>query len=147
MFITKFKNSELTPFEKEMNRFFEGFRPFVSTDSDNENAVWSPSADIVEEKEKFLVKAELPGLNKEDIKLNIEDGKLSITGERKFENEVKDKNYHRIERSYGKFFRSFILPRNVDSEKISANFENGLLTVTIPKSEIAKAKEIPISVN
>lgn len=105
---------------------------------------WMPAVDIEEDQKSVRIMAELPGLKKKDVKISIDDGVLSLTGERKFEREEKGRNYHRMERSYGTFSRSFTIPSNVDATKIEAKMEEGILTVTLPKKEEAKPKEIEI---
>jgi HSP20 family protein len=107
---------------------------------------WSPSVDITEDEKEFLVKAELPDVKKEDIKVNVENGVLTITGERKFEKEEKGKKYHRIERAYGNFTRSFTLPEAVKADKVAAEFKDGVLNVRLPKDEAAKPKSIAVKV-
>ena len=125
----------------EIDHFFNGF----GLDLNASDSVWSPSVDISETENQYEVKAEIPGLKKEDIKLSVEDNVLTLSGERKYENETEKKNYHRIERAYGKFERSFRLPREVDAGNIKANYKNGVLTVHIPKTETVKPKEIAVS--
>ena len=125
----------------EIDHFFNGF----GLDLNASDSVWSPSVDISETENQYEVKAEIPGLKKEDIKLSVEDNVLTLSGERKYENETEKKNYHRIERAYGKFERSFRLPREVDAGNIKANYKNGVLTVHIPKVEAVKPKEIAVS--
>jgi len=107
---------------------------------------WVPSVDIVEDEKEYVVKAELPELTKEDVKVTVENGVLTITGERKFEKEEKDRKYHRIERSYGTFLRSFALPEGADGAKVNAEFKDGLLKVHLPKSEQAKPKTVEVKV-
>lgn len=109
-------------------------------------AAWSPSCDIYETKNEIVVKAEIPGVKKEDIKLSLQENVLTLTGERKFEEETKKENYVRVERGYGSFTRSFTLPSYVDVKKIGAEFKDGLLEVKLPKSEETKPKEIEIKV-
>src|SRR5204863_8184800 len=109
-------------------------------------ADWAPLADITEDDEEYLIKAELPDMKKEEVKVTVENGVLTISGERKFEKEEKKKKYHRVERSYGTFMRSFTLPDDADFSKVNAEFKNGLLTVRVPKSEHAKPKEIEVKV-
>ena len=108
---------------------------------------WAPLVDIAEDDKEYLVKAELPEVKKEDIKVCVEEGTLSITGERRSEKEEKDKKYHRIERSYGNFLRSFTLPDAADSTKVNAEFKDGVLKVHLPKSEKAKPKSIEVKVS
>ncbi len=121
------------------NRFFGGMLQRFSDQS------WAPVMDIVESEKDFTVKVELPGMKKEDIKINIENNILSIEGERKTESEEKGKTFHRIERSYGQFYRAVSLPKHVDDAKIKAEFNDGLLTITLPKAETAKTKAIEIT--
>jgi HSP20 family protein len=108
---------------------------------------WCPSVDISETEQEFLIKAELPGLQKEDVKVNMKDNVLTLQGSRKQESETKGHHYHRIERSYGNFLRSFTLPENIDTNKLKANFNNGILEIKIPKSETAINKSIEIAIN
>lgn len=107
---------------------------------------WVPCLDVSETKNNIVVKAEVPGMDAKDIDISLVGNALTIKGEKKQEREEKDENYHRIERSYGAFSRSVRLSQDVQSDKIKANFENGVLKITLPKSEEAKAKEIKIRV-
>ena len=106
---------------------------------------WVPAVDVRETDEEFLFTAELPGLAKENVQITIEDKVLTISGERKLEGKEENQNYHRIERSYGSFTRSFTLPHEVDQEKVTAKFGHGLLTVAVPKAEETKPRQIEIS--
>lgn len=108
---------------------------------------WSPSVDIIEDEKEYLVKADLPEVRKEDVKVTVKEDLLTITGERKFEKEEKGKKYHRIERSYGNFVRSFTLPPGADGAKVSAEFKDGVLKVHLPKSEKAIAKPLEVKVS
>lgn len=110
---------------------------------------WAPSVDIVEDDKEWLVKADLPEVKKVDVKVTVENGVLTITGERKFEKEEKDKDkkYHRIERSYGNFLRSFALPDAADGSKVNAEFKDGVLKVHLPKSEKSKPKAVEVKVS
>ncbi len=109
-------------------------------------AQWSPLVDITEDEKEYLIKAELPDMKKEDVRLTVENEVLAISGERKFEKEEKGKKYHRTERAYGSFVRSFSLPEDADGSKVSADFKDGMLHVHLPKSEKAKPKAIEITV-
>jgi HSP20 family protein len=109
-------------------------------------ADWVPSVDVAEDDEHYLIKVEIPEVKREDVKVDVEDGVLSIHGERRQEKEEKGRKYHRIERSYGSFMRSFTLPENVDSTRIAAEFQDGMLHVSLPKTEKAKPKAIEIKV-
>ena len=110
-------------------------------------AEWTPLVDISEDEKESLIKAELPGLKKEEIQVSLDNGMLTISGERKTEREEKTKKYHRVERAYGRFERSFTLPDKADSTKVNAEFKDGVLQVRLPKLEktSATAKEVKIS--
>jgi HSP20 family protein len=107
---------------------------------------WSPQVDISEDDNEYLIKADLPEMKREDVKVTFENGVLSISGERKSEREEKKKKFHRIERSYGTFLRTFTLPEGADSTKIAAEFKDGVLKVHLPKSLAAKPKPIEVKV-
>jgi HSP20 family protein len=107
---------------------------------------WTPLVDITEDEKEYLIKAELPEVKKEDVKVTVENGTLSITGERKVEKEEKGKKYHRVERAYGSFMRSFTLPEGTTGDKVSAEFKDGVLKVHLPKSEEVKPKSIDVKV-
>lgn len=123
---------ELEDMSSRLNRLFG---PRGETQSTLATADWAPTVDIVESPEEFVVKAELPEVKKEDVKVTVEDGTLFIRGERKLEKEEKGKKFHRIERSYGSFLRSFVLPDNVDGAHVRAEYKDGLLNVRLPKVE------------
>ena len=108
---------------------------------------WTPLVDVSEDEKEYLIKAELPEVKKEDVKVSVDNGMLTLSGERKFEKEEKGKKYHRVERAYGSFTRSFSLPDGADTQKITADFKDGLLHVHLPKSEAAKRKSISVQVN
>lgn len=105
---------------------------------------WTPAVDIYETDQNVVLKAELPGVDPKDVEIRVEDGALYLKGERKFESDVKEDGYRRIERQYGSFTRSFPLPATVNSEKATAEYKNGVLTLTLPKREEAKPKTIKI---
>jgi HSP20 family protein len=109
-------------------------------------AEWAPLVDIEETDKEYVVKAELPEVKKEDVKVTLEEGVLTIQGERRMEKEEKGKKIHRIERSYGKFLRTFTVPRDVDEKKILAEFKEGVLAVHVPKTEAFKPREIEVKV-
>ena len=108
---------------------------------------WAPSVDVTEDNKEWLVKIDLPEVKKEDVKVAVESGVLTITGDRKFEKEEKGKKYHRIERSYGSFMRSFTLPDTAAGDKVNAEFKDGVLKVHLPKSPEAKPKSIDVKVD
>jgi HSP20 family protein len=105
---------------------------------------WSPTLDVSEDKDAVTVKAELPGVEQKDIAVSLQEGMLTIKGEKRAEKEEKDKRYHRVERSYGAFYRSIQLPSAVDAGKVAATFKDGVVTITLPKSPEAKGTTIPI---
>ena len=138
---------ELEDVSKQLNRIF-GKLP-ARTEPSREllaMADWAPNVDITETDTAYVIKGEIPGVNKEDVKVNIEDGMITMSGDRKQEKEEKGKKFHRIERSYGSFMRSFRLPDNVDESAVKAEFKDGMLNVTLPKSTQAKNKAINVSV-
>src|SRR3989440_833171 len=136
---------DLGMLQDRMNRLFDDAGRVWRTDEPAATTSWSPSVDIFETEGEIVVKAELPGMNREDITLHLENNVLTLRGERKFEKETKDENYHRIERSYGNFSRSFSIPATVDEEKIRADYKDGVLKIALPKKEQAKPKQIKIA--
>ena len=109
--------------------------------------VWVPPVDILESKDSYLIRAELPGMKKEDLNLEVKDGTLTLSGERKFEETANGVEYHRVERVAGKFSRSFYLPQTVKHDGIKASYRDGILEVHVPKAEEAKPRQIAVSVN
>jgi HSP20 family protein len=127
-------------------RFFEPFfGRFNFLEDETKSGVWAPPVDVAEEKDKIFVRVEVPGMNESDLKVSFEDGLLTVSGERQFERK-DDRNYHRIERTYGSFSRSFSLPRTVDPNSIAAHYRDGILEIEIPKLEEAMPKQIQINV-
>ena len=143
---------ELAPFRdfermrKEMDRFWDSFLEGTMRRRGEDGTEWFPSLDVSETKNELVVKAEIPGMDSKDIDISLSDGMLTIRGEKKYEKEEKEENYHFIERSYGTFSRSVSLPRDLKHDKISASYKDGILRVVLPKSEGAKKKEIKIKV-
>lgn len=107
---------------------------------------WSPAVDIAETEEALVLKADLPDVKLEDIEVRVENETLTLKGERRFEKEEKSKGYHRIERSFGTFMRSFSVPPSVEADKVAADYKNGVLTVTLPKKEAAKPRQVKVQV-
>jgi HSP20 family protein len=140
---------DLLATEREFDRLFrEAFSPlFGEREGEFSTRAWAPAVDIFETDNSIVLKAELPGVDPKDVEVRVEDNTLYLKGERKFENETKEENYHRIERSYGSFARSFVLPNSMDAEKVAAEYQDGLLTLTLPKREEAKPKTIKINVS
>ncbi len=137
---------EIVSLQDEMNRLFLDFFGRTPGRRMMSDGLWAPIMDIEETKDDIIVKAEIPGMTKDDVKIQITGDMLTISGERKREEESKDKTYHRIERSYGQFQRMITLPSEVQSAKAKASYENGVLTIRLPKSEEVKPKEISIEV-
>ena len=137
---------DLVSIQDEMNGLFDDFFGHRPARVEWTEGVWSPSVDVSEDKDNVVIKAEMPGMNKVDVKISVQDNVLTLKGEKKQEKEEKDANYHRIERSYGSFCRSLMLPTSVETDKIKANYRDGVLNITLPKTEEVKPKEIPINV-
>ena len=144
---------DLLDIEREFNRMFNtlgsrfGVTKKEDVDEEYENAVWMPLTDIYEDNDNFYLKVDLPGIKKDDVKISYADGALTISGERAEEKETKDKKFHRIERSFGKYYRSFNIPKEIKEDKINAEFKDGQLSITIPKADEVKPKEIEIKVS
>jgi HSP20 family protein len=139
---------ELAHMQDRINRIFGDVYTRRFTDDVMQRGEWIPAVDIYENNDQEIVlRAELPGIAKEDIDLRVENNTLTLKGERKREQEIKDDQYHRIERSYGTFSRSFSLPSRVDTDKVRADFKDGVLTITLPLKEEARPKQIAVSVN
>lgn len=134
---------DLSGLGRRFNDLFE--RDFFHNDESTSVNCWTPATDIYESKDEYVLDVELPGIAKDDVTIEFENGVLAINGERKEENEVKEENVHRVERCYGSFSRSFRLPKNVNDKKINARMKDGILEVKIPKAEEVKAKSIPIN--
>lgn len=140
---------ELDQLQNRFSTFF-GRAPVRGQNGDQELmtvAEWAPLVDITEDDKEYLIKAELPEVKKDEVKVTVENGVLTITGERKFEKEEKGKKYHRVERAFGSFVRSFTLPDDADANKVNAEFKDGVLKVHVAKSEAAKPKQIEVKVN
>jgi HSP20 family protein len=136
---------ELNEMAQRMNRLFGS--AYVRDEDTAFRGSWTPAVDIFEtDAHDLVLKAELPGMNREDIEVTVENSTLVLKGEKKFESEVKEENYRRIERAYGTFHRSFTLPNTVDASKVSAEFKHGVLTVRLPFREEAKPRQINVEV-
>ncbi len=131
----------------EMGRIFGDLLGSDENGTDTENAPWMPMADICETENGFEIRAELPGVSENDVNISVTDNLLTIKGDKHQEEASEGKNYHRVERRYGSFQRSFTLPRHVETAGIKAKFADGILTLEIPKAEVAKPTEIPITAN
>jgi HSP20 family protein len=144
---------DLTRRESEMDRMMDDFfgrsmRPWWPARwLRGDGEITAPVVDVYEEKDEVVVKAELPGLDKKDIEVNISDSELTLKGQKKKEEEIEKENYYRRERSYGAFLRSVELPTDVQADKVKASFKNGILEVRVPKTEEAKTKTIKVKIN
>jgi HSP20 family protein len=136
---------EMPALPGRFNRFFDDpfFRIGHMAD-DSDLGMWNPAVDLYEKADHFMIKAELPGVDKNNIKIDLKDRLLTLSGERTEDNEVKEENYYRRERSYGKFQRVFTLPADVDADKIKAEFKDGVLQIEVPKPEQKQAKQVTI---
>ena len=132
----------------EFEKIHRDLTSFIDSRSQNPNAVadWAPVVDIIEEEKAYVIKAELPEMKREDVNVELEGGVLRISGVRKIEKEEKTRKYHRLERAYGVFARSFELPENIDANKVSASYRDGVLTVSVAKTEQAQPKHIEVKV-
>jgi HSP20 family protein len=137
---------DLLSIRDEMNRLFNDF---LGRTGDQEGGwstgAWAPPVDIRETDEAIILKAELPGFSKDDVHIELHNNRLTLRGERKHEAEVKEEQYHRRERAYGSFQRTFLLPATIDQEQVTASFKNGILELRLPKSETARPKQIAIT--
>ncbi|MGC8723481.1 MAG: Hsp20/alpha crystallin family protein [Acidobacteriota bacterium] len=134
---------ELLTMHDQLNRLFD--ENFGKTQSaELEYGAWSPAVDLREEEGQYVIEADMPGMKREDIEVHLENNLLTIRGERKFEAESQKETYHRIERAYGRFTRSFTLPSRVEADKISATYKDGILQLIVPKAEESKPKRIAI---
>jgi HSP20 family protein len=142
---------DLLSLQERMNRLFdESFRGASRTGASDDWALggsWAPAVDIYEQDGNIVMKAELPGVDPKDVDVRLENNTLTLRGERKLDKEVKQENYHRVERSYGSFSRSFTLPSVVDQGNIKADYRDGVLKLVLPKREEAKPRQIQINVN
>ena len=135
---------DLRSLQDEVNRLFTSNLTRSFDDEGIARGAWSPSVDIYENKDHIVLEAELPGMNREDFDLSVENNVITLRGERHFEKKDDNDNYHRVERAYGSFTRSFTLPQTVSAEGANAEYRNGVLRVTLPKREEAKARRIEV---
>src|SRR5690349_1360495 len=136
---------ELRSLQDEMTRLFTGVVPASFNREEMTHGAWAPSVDIYEDKDRLILEAELPGMNRDDFDISVENNVITLRGDRKFEKKTDGDNYHRVERSYGSFTRSFTLPQTVTAEGASADFENGVLRVSLPKRAETKARKIEVT--
>ena len=134
-------------FHNQMDQVFSDLFASHKSERDMEETSWIPTVDISETENGFEIRAELPGVSEKDVNVSVTDNLLTIKGEKHQEEETDGKDYHRVERRYGSFQRSFTLPRHIETDAIKAEFKDGVLTLGIPKAEAAKPTEVPITVN
>ena len=137
---------ELATLQNEMNRLFNTAFETPPGNGGTTPRRWMPAMDLVENEDSFLLRADLPGLSEDDIKIEVEDNVLTLSGERKSEHETKQEGYHRVERAFGAFSRALTLPKGVDPESVTAHFDRGVLEVRIPKPEERKPRKVTIGV-
>ena len=137
---------DLPAAQKDIHRFLSEAFPRLFGGGEPSTRTWAPPVDIYETDNALVLKADLPGVDPKDVEIRVENGILYLKGERKFEKEVKEDNYHRVERSYGAFTRSFSLPSSINTEQVKAEYKDGQLTLTMPKREEAKPKTVKIDV-
>lgn len=139
---------EMSALQESMNRLFSDVRAQAPVRGEEiVQGAWIPAVDIFETNEAIVLKAELPGITAQDISVEVKDNTLTLKGEKKFEKEVKEENYHRVERSYGSFQRAFTLPGTIHQEKVKAKFKDGILEITLPKVEEAKPKQVKVEIS
>ena len=137
---------DVLSFQNRMNSLFQDYTRGSGESEAVTTASFVPPVDVYEDEHKVVLKLEVPGIKQEDLKINVENNSLTISGERKFEKEEKEENFHRIERRYGNFYRAFTLPSTVDAENIHANYDSGILKVEMLKKAEAKPKQINVSI-
>jgi len=138
---------EMSSLQERMNRLFSDFRYRAPVGEEEiTQGAWVPPVDIYETSDSIVLEAELPGLTKDNIVVEVKNNTLTLKGDKKFEREVKEENYHRVERSYGSFQRAFTLPSTVQQDRVKAKFRDGILEITIPKAEEAKPKQIKVDI-
>jgi HSP20 family protein len=135
---------DIVSLREKMNRLFEDMVTQRGEEKEMISSAWAPAVDIYEDESQLVLTAEVPGIDEKDIEIKIENNTLTLHGERKMEKETKEENYHRLERSYGSFSRSFTLPNYVDTDKIRAEHENGVLKITMPKKPELKPRKVKI---
>lgn len=144
--LSRTRNRNLNDLQREIDRVFGQFFPSRegNDDSTSRQAVWAPRTDLVETEDSYRLHLDVPGLSKEDLTINYKDNQLTVSGERTSDRTDEDEEYVRVERSFGQFYRAFTLPRSVNAEDITASYENGVLTISVPKTEKETSRQIDI---
>lgn len=143
--LTRTRNRGLSSLQREIDRVFDSFFPSSDRDGDETSqAVWAPRTDLIEGTDAYRIQLDLPGVRRDDLTINYQDNQLTVSGERRGERTEENEERVRVERTFGHFYRSFTLPRTVDPGAISARHENGVLTITVPKTEESRPRQIEI---
>jgi HSP20 family protein len=144
--LTRTRNRNLNSLQNEIDRVFDRFFPSreQTQESSSSRAVWRPQMDLTETDESYRLHLDMPGMSKDELKISYQDNELVVSGERESTHTDEDEEFVRVERSFGQFRRSFTLPRTVDADNIDATYDNGVLTVTVPKTEKVKPRQIEI---
>ncbi len=144
--LTRTRNRNLSSLQNEIDRVFDRFFPSREDDQERTSpqSVWRPRMDLIETDEAYRLHLDMPGMSRDELKISYQDNQLIVSGERKSAQTDEDEEFVRVERSFGQFRRSFSLPRTVDADNISATYDNGVLTVTVPKAETVKPRQIEI---
>lgn len=142
--LTRTPARSLRTLQSEIDQVFDRLFPSSGDYEEGAARVWAPRTDMVETSDNYVIRLDLPGMKKEDLHINLQDRQLSVSGERHHEQQNEDSEFVRVERSFGRFYRSFTLPRTVKESDIKANYENGVLTITVPKAEESKPRQIKI---
>lgn len=145
--LTRTRNRNLNSLQNEIDRVFDRFFPSRDTEEDTSSsrqAVWRPRMDLAETEEAYRIDLDMPGMTKDDLKISYQDNQLVVSGERESDRKEENEEFVRVERSFGHFRRSFTLPRTVDEDNISATYDNGVLTITVPKTDTEKTRQIDI---
>lgn len=138
------RTRNINDLQGEIDRMFGRFFPSQDNNHSSQKAVWAPRTDLIETDDDYRIDLDVPGMSKDDLKINYQDNKLTVSGERTINHSDENEEYVRVERSFGQFHRSFTLPRTVDASNISASYENGVLSVRVPKTETVKPRQIEI---
>jgi HSP20 family protein len=138
--------TDILSIQRSINKMFESFFHGGTWDEELTPSLWTPAVDIAEKDDEFIIKVELPGVDKKDVRITTQNNVLTVRGEKKQEKETREASFHRVERSYGSFQRSFPLPGTIVGEKIQASYKDGILEVVVPKAEEAKARTIEVNV-
>ena len=144
--LSRTRDRNLNDLQREIDRVFGRFFPSRKGDGESQSrqAVWAPRTDLVETEDGYRLHLDVPGLSKEDLNINYKDNQLTVSGERTSDRTDEDEEYVRVERSFGQFYRAFTLPRTVNAEDITASYENGVLTIRVPKTEKEQSRQIEI---